>query len=84
MAGRMGTFRILIPVERRSDMIEEYHKLLTSDDHEAKLEAAKRWAMWEGALRCSYPSPMGSAIKTVIASYCELGVSTLSDQMVRS
>jgi len=49
----------LIPVERRSDMIEEYHKLLTSDDHEAKLEAAKRWAMWEGSIALLIPKPDG-------------------------
>ncbi len=40
-------------------MIEEYHKLLTSDDHEAKLEAAKRWAMWEGSIALLIPKPDG-------------------------
>jgi len=38
-----------IPETERGDMIGAYHRRLTHDDREVRLEAAKRWAGWEGA-----------------------------------
>jgi len=38
-----------IPAAERGDMISAYHRRLTHDDREVRLEAAKRWAGWEGA-----------------------------------
>ncbi|PWN36672.1 putative proline iminopeptidase [Meira miltonrushii] len=36
-----------IPEEEKSDLIAAYYKRLTSDDKEARLQAAKRWTRWE-------------------------------------
>ena len=37
-----------IPEGERGDLVEAYHKRLTGEDEAVKLEAAKRWSMWEG------------------------------------
>lgn len=34
--------------DEREDVLTAYHRILTGDDEEAKLEAAKRWSIWEG------------------------------------
>lgn len=52
-------FESLIPVGKRGDMIAEYYKLLISDDQEIKIEAARRWAMWEGSIALLVPLPGG-------------------------
>ncbi len=38
-----------IPLEERNDLISAYQKRLLGDDEEVRLEAAKRWSIWEGA-----------------------------------
>jgi proline iminopeptidase len=38
-----------IPEAERGDMIAAYHRRLTHADREVRLQAAKRWAGWEGA-----------------------------------
>lgn len=37
-----------IPPEERGDMMAAYYKRLTGTDHEAQLEAARAWSVWEG------------------------------------
>jgi proline iminopeptidase len=37
-----------IPEDERGDLVEAYYRRLTGDDSAVKLEAAKRWSMWEG------------------------------------
>ncbi len=37
-----------IPESERSDLIDAYHRRLTSDDETTRLEAAKAWSIWEG------------------------------------
>jgi proline iminopeptidase len=37
-----------IPAEERPELLEAYHRRLTSEDPEVRLAAAKAWAMWEG------------------------------------
>ena len=37
-----------IPAEERAELLEAYHRRLTSEDPEVRLAAAKAWAMWEG------------------------------------
>jgi proline iminopeptidase len=37
-----------IPEHERGDLIAAYHRLLTGDDAEAQLEAARAWSVWEG------------------------------------
>ena len=36
-----------IAPEKRHDMVKAYYELLTDDDPEVRLEAAKRWSQWE-------------------------------------
>lgn len=36
-----------VPESERGDIIRAYHPLLTSDNRQVRLEAAKRWAAWE-------------------------------------
>ena len=38
-----------IPSVERHDLISAFHRRLTSDDETTRLEAAKAWAVWEGA-----------------------------------
>ena len=38
-----------IPEAERSDLVAAYHRRLTSDDPEVRLEAARRWSGWESA-----------------------------------
>lgn len=37
-----------IPVAERGDLIAAYHKRLTSDDRQVRMEACKAWSIWEG------------------------------------
>jgi len=59
LAREWERYESLIPPEKRDDLIAEYYKLLTSDDDEVKLEAARRWASWEGSIALLVPSPGG-------------------------
>lgn len=38
-----------IPQAERHDLMQAYQKRLLSDDAETRLEAAKRWSVWEGS-----------------------------------
>ncbi|MDI1241667.1 MAG: prolyl aminopeptidase [bacterium] len=49
-------FRDAIPEDERGDFMTAYHKRLTSDDEETRLEAARAWSTWEGATSKLYPS----------------------------
>jgi len=46
-----------IPEDQRSDLVEAYRKLLTGDDQDARLKAAKAWSKWEGEIVTLLPSP---------------------------
>jgi proline iminopeptidase len=39
----------LIPESERGDMLHAYHRRLTGDDETLRLEAARRWSIWEGS-----------------------------------
>ena len=41
-------YREFIPGAERGNLIAAYHKRLTSDDESVRLEAARRWSIWEG------------------------------------
>jgi len=41
----------------RGDLVEAYRKLLTSDDKDVRLTAAKAWSKWEGDIVTLLPSP---------------------------
>ena len=38
-----------IPEEERGDLIAAFHRRLTSDDPQVRLDAARAWSIWEGA-----------------------------------
>ena len=42
-------FLDLIPPGERGDLVKAYHRRLTSDDETVRLEAARRWSIWEGS-----------------------------------
>lgn len=37
-----------VPVAERDNLLAAYHELLTSDDEQIRLQAAKAWSIWEG------------------------------------
>lgn len=47
----------LIPESERNDVVEAYHRRLTSEDHATKLAAAKAWSTWEGMTVTLLPDP---------------------------
>jgi proline iminopeptidase len=47
----------VIPVEERGDMLGAYHRRLTSDDEQVRLEAARAWSIWEGSTSKLFPDP---------------------------
>ncbi len=46
-----------IPPAERKDMLTAYHRRLMSDDELTRLEAAKRWSIWEGSTSKLFPDP---------------------------
>jgi proline iminopeptidase len=46
-----------VPEDERGDLIEAYHRRLTSDDPAVQLAAAKAWSMWEGLTVTLLPDP---------------------------
>ncbi|PWL19205.1 prolyl aminopeptidase [Falsochrobactrum shanghaiense] len=46
-----------IPEDERGDMIAAYYKRLTDPDPQVQLEAARRWARWEGSVLSIEPDP---------------------------
>jgi proline iminopeptidase len=46
-----------IPEDERHDLMQAYHRRLTSDDPAVRLEAAKAWSRWEGACCKLIPDP---------------------------
>lgn len=43
-----GDFQHLVPLAERGDMIAAYHRMLTGEDEDLRLAAAKAWSVWEG------------------------------------
>ncbi len=39
----------IIPAEERGDFVGAYHRRLTSEDPDVRLEAARAWSVWEGS-----------------------------------
>lgn len=51
-----------IPVDQRDNLIQAYHKLLTSNNELAKMNAAKHWSIWEAS--CATLRPHQALIDT--------------------
>ncbi|WP_416397691.1 prolyl aminopeptidase [Allohahella sp. A8] len=45
---KWARFQAPVPESERGDMIAAYRRILTGDDRDAQLEAAKAWTIWEG------------------------------------
>ncbi|WP_206365456.1 prolyl aminopeptidase [Siculibacillus lacustris] len=52
-----AAYRDFIPEAERDDLISAYHRRLTGPDEAVRLEAARRWATWEGATLSLLPDP---------------------------
>lgn len=46
-----------IPEAERGDLVQAYHKRLTADDPQVRLEAARAWSVWEGSCVKLIPDP---------------------------
>jgi proline iminopeptidase len=46
-----------IPEDERDDLLAAYHKRLTHEDPEVRLEAARAWSIWEGSTSTLRPNP---------------------------
>jgi proline iminopeptidase len=46
-----------VPEAERDDMVSAYYRLLTSDDEQTRLEAARAWSLWEGRTLSLKPDP---------------------------
>jgi len=46
-----------IPEEERGDLVEAYHRRLTSIDRDERITAARAWSMWEGSTSRLVPDP---------------------------
>lgn len=46
-----------VPAAERGDLLSAYHRLLTSDDRDVRLAAAKLWSMWEATTCTLLPDP---------------------------
>lgn len=62
---RWAPFRDLIPVNERGDMMSAYHRRLTGDDPDLRLQAARAWSLWEGAT--SHLQPNSDYMDTTVA-----------------
>ncbi len=45
-----------IPEEERGNLLEAYHRRLTSEEAEVRIQAARAWASWEGSALSLYPN----------------------------
>lgn len=52
-----AAFSDLVSLAERGDLITAYHRRLTSDDPAIRLEAARRWSIWEGTTLSLIPEP---------------------------
>ena len=55
MAEQWDEFSGLIPEDERGNLVEAYHKRLTSDDEATRLAAARQWSLWEGNVATLLP-----------------------------
>ena len=54
-------FRALIPEAERGDLVAAYRRRLVDADPAVRLEAARRWATWEGSTLSLLPDPARAA-----------------------
>jgi proline iminopeptidase len=54
---RWEAFLAPIPVDERGDLMGAYRRLLTGQDEDKKLEAARAWSVWEASTVTMKPNP---------------------------
>ncbi|MCE1234764.1 MAG: prolyl aminopeptidase [Hyphomicrobiales bacterium] len=54
-------YRAFIPEAERGDLVAAYRRRLTGTDEATRLEAARRWATWEGSTLSLLPDPERAA-----------------------
>ena len=57
MAEAWDEFVSVIPEDERGDLVAAFHRRLTGEDEDARLEAAKAWSIWEGHVATLLPKP---------------------------
>lgn len=55
MPEQWDAFAGLIPEDERGDLVEAYHRRLTSDHEATRLAAAREWSLWEGNVATLLP-----------------------------
>ncbi len=54
---RFEDYIAMVPEAERGDVVGAYYRLLTSDDEETRLAAARAWSVWEGSTLKLIPDP---------------------------
>lgn len=76
------TYISTIPVEERGDLVQAYHKRLTSENPEVRAAACKTWSVWEGStskllqdadLVESFGGPMAESLARIECHYVSYG-----------
>ena len=71
-----------IPEEERGDLLEAYHRRLTSEDEAVQLAAAKAWSKWEGVTVTLLPDP--SVIEDFTEPHKAIAVARIENHYMRS
>lgn len=56
MAEAWDDFVAIIPEEERGNLVEAYHRRLTSEHEDERLAAARAWSIWEGQVATLLPN----------------------------
>jgi proline iminopeptidase len=83
-----------IPKRERGDLLQAFHKRLTSDDAEVRVQAAKAWSTWEGTTSTLLPNAeiaadfsdadMALALARIECHYFVNGGFMEEDQLIRN
>ncbi|WP_417228097.1 prolyl aminopeptidase [Amphritea sp.] len=68
-------YQKVIPPQERGDMLQAYHKRLTSENDIARMSAAKAWSIWEG--RCSTLNPNNDVVDHFGAPHIALAMARI-------
>ena len=69
-------FISFIPEEERDDVVRAYYKRLTGEDELAKMNAAKRWALWEG--QCATLDPSKTLCEKITHPHVAMSMSRIA------
>lgn len=75
-------FVAAIPEEERGDLLEAYHRRLTSEDEAVQLAAAKAWSKWEGVTVTLLPDP--SVLEDFTEPHKAIAVARIENHYMRA